>query len=102
MWSGNEVKPTDAFLSLKVNELKEVCLVGGLSRQGRKADLQQRILNAMRHGGRVQQALERMLLKLPSNGSWIIMWPWRWKRRRSSWSPCWPLPGRKVSNELLK
>ena len=55
------MKPTDAFLRLKVNELKEVCLAGGLSRQGRKADLQQRILTAVRHGGRVQQALERLL-----------------------------------------
>ena len=56
-----EIKPTEAFLRLKVPELKEVCLAGGLSRQGRKADLQQRILTAMRHGGRVQQALERLL-----------------------------------------
>ena len=57
----SEIKPTDAFLRLKVNELKEICLAGGLSRQGRKAELQQRILTAVKHGGRVQQALERLL-----------------------------------------
>ena len=67
-----DIKPTEAFLRLKVQELKEVCAAGGLSRQGRKADLQQRILTAVRHSpgapqspmaarGRVQQALERLL-----------------------------------------
>ena len=57
----SEIKPSGAFLRLKVNELKEICLAGGLSRQGRKAELQQRILTAVQHGGRVQQALERLL-----------------------------------------
>jgi len=50
-----------AFLSLKVNELKEVCISAGLPRTGRKADLQQRILLAMRDGNRVQLALEQLL-----------------------------------------
>ena len=50
-----------AFHNLKVNELKEVCIGAGLPRTGRKADLQQRILLAMRHGNRVQQALEQLL-----------------------------------------
>ena len=57
----SEIKPTDAFLRLKVNDLKEICLAGGLARSGRKADLQQRILTAAKHAGRVQQALERLL-----------------------------------------
>ena len=35
----SEIKPTDAFLRLKVNELKEICLAGGLTRQGRKLSL---------------------------------------------------------------
>ena len=56
----SEIKPTDAFLRLKVNDLKEICLAGGLARSGRKADLQQRILTAAKHAGRVQQALERL------------------------------------------
>ena len=61
MLTDRKFVPSDAFLQLKVNALKEVCLASGLSRQGRKADLQQRILNAMKHGGRVQHALERLL-----------------------------------------
>ena len=59
--SFGSVGASPAFLNLKCTELKEVCINAGLPRSGRKEQLQQRILSALRHGNRVQLALEQLL-----------------------------------------